>query len=176
MEYVRNNFHGTKAYMKAYPESSEASARSSAPDLLAKPSIQKKISALRVARWKRLDISADKTVQEIANQAFGHIGLVATIEGGELTLREADELGEQELALLANVRQSDHFDKDGNKVSTKTTFQMHDKLKALELLSKHLGLLDGDNGDRKNKDAVKRRLSENISRAREKLAKRGSRG
>lgn len=43
-EYMANGGNATQAYLKAYPESSERAARSSAPVLLARPSIREEIN------------------------------------------------------------------------------------------------------------------------------------
>ena len=74
------------------------------------------------------------------------------------------------LKALSSIQSTDTYDKDGNKLSTKNKFTMHDKIKALELLSRHLGLLDGNGSDSKgkNKGAVAEAILELIDRVKAK--------
>jgi phage terminase small subunit len=174
LEYVID-FNATRAYLRAYPDSTEEAARRSAADLLTKPDIQERISKLKEKTFHKISVTREKVIQEIANVAFAHIGLVCVFdEEGALTLKTAEEMGES-IRALHSVSQDEIHDNKGNLIKTKTRFTMHDKLKALELLSKHLGILDGNDNDRKNSEAIQRRLSENLDRIEKKLSKRGSR-
>lgn len=120
------------------------------------------------------DVSAKRVVQELANIAFGHLGLVCEQDkDGLLTLKQFDDLDGNHIGLIAAVQVIETHSKDGDVLGVRTNFKMHDKLKALELLSKHLGLLDGDKpGDPDTEDAD-RRLLEHVGKFRTRTRLRG---
>lgn len=161
-EYLKD-FNATKAAERA--GYSKKTAASIGNENLRKPQIQTRISGKQSARAKRLDISKDRVVQEIAKIAFADIGLVCEWnEEGKLTLIEKSEMDPQGIAALQSIESIDSYDKDGNILSTKNKFRLHDKIKALELLSKHLGLLDGQGSGSNNKGDVAGSIRDIIGR------------
>lgn len=131
---------------------------------LKKPQIESRISELKAVREKRTEINQDMVVMEIANVAFANIGLVCNWDDeGHITLKAKDDMCEKGLASLKTLESIDSFDKDGNKLSTRNRFSMNDKLKALELLSKHLGMLDGSGADKNNTESTLGRLQNALS-------------
>jgi phage terminase small subunit len=63
--YLANGYNGTQAYLQAYPDSSYDAARSSAPDLLAKPNIKSLIEKGKEATIKRVQITKEELVQDL---------------------------------------------------------------------------------------------------------------
>jgi len=168
------NFNATEAYSKIYGTPA-ADSRKHGARLMAKDGVKTRIAQLTKKTNEKMNITREKVVQEIANIAFSHIGLVCVFDAsGALTLKTAEEMGEN-IRALQSVSQDETHDSKGNIIKTKTRFAMHDKLKALELLSKHLGLLDGNDQTGKNTEAINKRLSENLDRIEEKLSQRGNR-
>lgn len=161
LEYIID-FNGQKAAERAgYKKNA---ARVQASQLLTKPNVQEEIRKLMGERQKRTKITGDRVVQEIANIAFAHMGLVCVQEEktGNLRLMGLDEMEEGALATLESIQENRTHDKDGKVATSYTRFRMHDKLKALELLSKHLGLLDGQGAGKKDSAGVKDRLRDAI--------------
>lgn len=64
-EYIKNKFNQTRAYMAAYPDSSDDAARSSSCDLLAKPNIQARIQELMEELEKNYGIEMQEIVDSI---------------------------------------------------------------------------------------------------------------
>lgn len=168
LEYVKD-LNATQAYARTYPDASPETADANGPKLLGNARIKERISELKAKRAKKTEITAERVLQEIATTAFAHIGLVADIgTDGSVTLKEQKKMGKN-IRALHSLQQDEIYNKDGELVKIKNKFTMHDKLRALELLSKHLGLLDGDAGSGgTNKRAAKSRLGEALTR----LAKR----
>lgn len=74
-----------------------------------------------------------KVLEELAGIAFASFADHVTVQDGNLVIRSTAELAREQLAAVASVERS----ASGIKV------KLYDKLKALELLGKHLGLFDG---------------------------------
>lgn len=110
---------------------SARSANSMAARLIVKDSIQKKIRELQNERAAKLEVSAAAVVRELARLAFFDPGtVVRVLPGGVLEITPTDQLTDDQRRAVAAVSQSDG--------STRIRFA--DKLRALELLGKHLGL------------------------------------
>ncbi len=126
-------FNAGKAYREAgYKGRCPASAGSG---LLQKTDIQDEISRLIVERQRRLDLEADDVVQELTKIAFGDIGAYMNWDASGITLIAKDQLTHDQLSALSEVSEV-------QTAGGATTFKlkMHDKIRALELLGKHLGM------------------------------------
>lgn len=142
-EYLKNGHNGTAAYKKAYPDSSDRASETGAHRLLRNAEIQKRIQNYKKRAQKRTEITQDRVIMELARVAFADIGLIAAWdESGNMTLKKSEDLTAEQTAAIQSIQANDHF-YQGEKIGTRITYRMHDKLKALELLCKHLGILDG---------------------------------
>jgi phage terminase small subunit len=99
--------------------------------LLQKRQVQDAIAAAMRERSARTGVAADKVVQGLARVAFSNICDVVSWKDNEITLKPSSELEHGEVGGVAEVSQTD---------SGTLKVKMHDKLRALEALSKHLGL------------------------------------
>ncbi|HQN14164.1 MAG TPA: terminase small subunit, partial [Quisquiliibacterium sp.] len=79
-------------------------------------------------------VTADRVISELARIAFGNQRAVMRWGAGGVTLRESSELTDDEAALVSEVAETVSAAGGGLKLKT------HDKVKALELLGKHLGM------------------------------------
>ena len=86
------------------------------------------------ARAARVEINQDSVVRELAKIAFGDLRQAAAWGPDGLVLKPSDQLTEEQAACIREV--SERRTKDGGEVKIKR----HDKVKALELLGRHLGL------------------------------------
>lgn len=125
---------------------SKKTAGTMAQRLVAKSHVREAIRAAQSRREKRTEITQDRVLNELARIAFGNSRAVMSWGPGGLTLRNSEDLTEDEAALVSEVRET--TTKDGGSLALKT----HDKMKALELLGKHLGMFDRkpeeiDNGE-----------------------------
>lgn len=115
---------------------SERTARAKGYVLLQNQDIQAEIRAGMAQRAKRLEISQDMVIQELARIAFFNATRAARVVnnqyGAQVEFTDTEELTDDERAAIASIEETKH----GIKVSS------YDKVRALELLGKHLGLFD----------------------------------
>lgn len=100
---------------------------------LKKPEMRARIDKVMAERSKRTGVNADRVVRELAKIAFVNAADVINAEDATLRKDAADE----DLAAIQAVKVKT-FGEDGLEREVK----MADKLKALELLGKHLGLFE----------------------------------
>lgn len=134
------DFNATQAAIRA--GYSEETAGVIGYENLKKPYIQAEIRKRQADTAAALSITRDAVLREWKRIGFSDIRKVARFEGGELHVADSDDLTEDEAAAISELSMSETNGEKGNSVSRKV--KLHDKVKALENLSKHLGLLDPD--------------------------------
>lgn len=146
-EYL-TDLNATQAAIRA--GYSEKTAYSIGEENLKKPEIAARIEKRRAAQIKRTEITADRVVMELARIAFADGTAFAEITPrGAVKLTPTKELAPDQRAAFAGVKKG----KFG------TEIKLHDKVKALELLGKHLGVFDVQNARGGDPDAFKRLMS-----------------
>jgi phage terminase small subunit len=128
----------TRAYMHAYGTKNYDSARTEASKIFAKPNIKRRIAELRAERNKRLEISADKVLAEIAKLAFYDPRELFDSDG---RLKPIDELDPDHAAIIGGIETLHKVigdEKDGMAVITK--IKLADKGANLERLGRNLKL------------------------------------
>lgn len=121
-EYM-SDLNATQAYIRA--GYSENGASQSAEKLLRNPEMQKYINKLQTERATRCEIKADNVLKELAAIGMADLSKLYRNDGSRAPI---DELNE-ETRQWVGIRPAD-------------------KLKALELLGKHLGVFEKDNAQR----------------------------
>lgn len=167
LEYLKD-VHLSNAYMRAYPDTKPASARALASKLLTNINIQTRIAELMKERSERTGVDADKVVKRLAELAFGHLGMVCIWTSTGLEIKDKSEMTDGEMALISSIDISPISDGDGGLIGYRKKVTMRDSLKALELLGKHLGMLDGSGSKGKNTESYSGRILELIERVRNK--------
>ena len=134
----------------------EKTAYAQGQRLLKKVEAQEYLQELMDERSKRTEITADRVLQELAAIAFSDRTELAQVgKSGEVTFTPTELLKEDIKRTVAGIENG----KYGTKVTT------YDKVKALELLGKHLGLFTAgaDNSAALDKlDEVLGRIEGNI--------------
>lgn len=110
---------------------SPVSARYYACRLMRRPEIRQAVEEAMKEREQRTAISQDRIIEELARIAFGDPREAMSWGPDGVRLLPSEELGEEQAASIAEVCES-------SKGTPK--LKRHDKVKALELLGKHLGL------------------------------------
>ena len=113
---------------------SEKTAQEQSSRLLSNVKVKKMIEERMVDREQRTEITQDRVLQELAKIAFGDPRRVMTWGAAGVTLKESSELSDDDAALVASVSETET--QHGGSLKLKT----NDKLKALELVGKHLGM------------------------------------
>ena len=84
---------------------------------------------------KRKEVSRERVMEELVAIGFAKVTDFLCVKNGELVLQSTDTLTPEAEATIASIERTGQ----GLKV------KFYDKLKALELLGKHMGLFDGKN-------------------------------
>ena len=113
---------------------SPQTARDIGCENLTKPNIQNAIATAMAERSRRTGINQDRVIQEIAKLAF--LNPIDVIDMDEATIK--GEANRDDTACIASVKVKVIPGEDGN--ITEREIKTYDKLKALELLGKHLGM------------------------------------
>lgn len=127
---------------------------------LRKPQIEAAINQAIQEREKRTEITQDMVFRETAKLAFFDIRKMFGKNGKPLNISELDA---DTAAALVGLDVQDVSDNNGNYVGYVKKYKMADKLKALELLGKHLGTWEPkDDGpkDEVEEDDLSRSLRE----------------
>lgn len=141
-EYL-TDLNATRAYKVAYPKvKNDNTAAANASRMLRNAKVQKYITERQEERQERTEVTQDMIVRELAAIAFAnttdfvrvvkkdikHEGKTISIAQVEVILTE--KLTEKQKKAIASVKEG----RNGIEVKA------HDKVKALELLGRHLGM------------------------------------
>ncbi|MCK5604346.1 terminase small subunit [Candidatus Pacearchaeota archaeon] len=131
----------TQAYLDtmAKPGMKRATASKHAVALKKQKLVKIELKRLMQLRSERLDITADKVLAEIASIAFAKTtDYLEYDDEGNVTMKSSDEVDGRPIKSVERRIVST----DEETTTEVFKFKLHDKLKALELTMKHLGLLN----------------------------------
>jgi len=133
--------HGdqTQAYKAAYPKrnAKEESYRKMAARLFAEPAMKAYLAAQTEKILKPLEITAERTLQEIARLAYTDISEICEWEHGELRVLDSGKLNAHQRAAIRKIRQDQRADGTGH-----LEVELTDKLAALKTLALYQGLFE----------------------------------
>lgn len=123
--------NATRAYMTAYPSvKKEATAKAAASRLLTFVNVRSYIQERMKAQQERVEIEQDRILRELAAIAFADITEIVTIKDGKVCIENIDSLPQETRAAIAEIKENQWG----------TEIKICDRLRALELLGKHLGM------------------------------------
>lgn len=123
----------TRAYRAVYLSvKKDETAAAAAARLLKNVNVSDYIAERRQAQQQRTGITQDRVLRELECIGFAKASDYAKVDGSLVTITSTDQLSPEQVAAIAGIEQG----KFGIKI------KLHDKLKALELLGKHLGMFD----------------------------------
>ncbi len=117
--------------------------------LITKNNVSAAIQEAIEKRQNRVEITQDRVLQELASIAFAKGTDYASIISGIVMMNDTGELTEEQKAAIVSIKQT----KEGVEV------KLADKMKALELLARHLGLLQAQE---KQEDGMLPKLIEEL--------------
>lgn len=117
---------------------------------LTKPNIQILISELKAVRSKRCEISQDNVLKELAKIGFADIRDFYNSNG---QLKLPSDLSDQAAASLSGIDIDEIFgfnpeSEQKEKIGETKKIKLHNKITALDLLGRHLGIFEKDNKQR----------------------------
>lgn len=105
-------------------------ARTIASELLTKPDIRRAVDRAQAERSKRTGVSQDRIIRELARIAFSNLpDIVDPFDGSVIT-----SAGRDDMACIQSIKVK------VTEGSTEREVKLCDKMRALELLGKHLGM------------------------------------
>lgn len=125
------DLNGTQAAIRAGYSPRTASAE--AARLMTIPSVRDGVDRAIADRARRTGITADRVLREIACIAFANAGDIVDMDTGQV----APDAARDDLAALSEIRVK--YDLQGKKIIGRE-IKMCDKMRALDMLCKHLGL------------------------------------
>lgn len=161
LEYLKD-LNATQAAIRA--GYSEKTSNEQGAQNLAKLSIQERIAELKKIRAEKLEISNEMVLKELANIGFSDIRKFYD-ENGKLKLPH--ELDDKDAAALSGLEVDElwgfNVQKDCKEIQGETKkIKLHDKLKALEMIAKHIGFFEKDN--EQSKITIEQPISEIVIR------------
>lgn len=144
-EYIID-LNATRAYLAAYPATTkEATAAKSASRMLRNGKVAEYIRQRIEDRRRRTEITQDRVLLELAAIAFADVAGIISWQDGRIRITNTEDVPEESRKIIAGYKKGQF----GPEV------KLWDKLKALELLGRHLGMFDPkkDDGDREEQRA-----------------------
>jgi phage terminase small subunit len=123
---------------------SEKTAGSIGDENLKKPEIKEFIKLKMYERSKRTEITSDMVIQELAKIGFSDIKNYYNSDEAQIEITQLDN---KYSAAVSQFKVTETEWEGGRKVVKE--FKLHDKVKALEDLGKHLGVFEKDNKQKK---------------------------
>ncbi len=146
------DLNGTQAAIRA--GYSEHTATVIASENLLKPYIQDFIAKIAKDRNERVKVSADRVLKEYMKLAFSDLSDFFDENGN---FKDIHDIDKEAIAALSGIDVEQLFEGRGDQrehIGSLAKIKTYDKLRALEALSKHVGLFAADNAQSKSEVIV----------------------
>lgn len=138
------DLNATQAYIRAgYSVKKKITAEQNSAKLLKNTKVQEYIAAKQKDIQKRTEITQDMVVAELAKIGFANVTDFLSVINGRVLIKSTQEIEKEKIGAIAGIKSG------MNGIEVK----LNDKVKALELLGKHLGMFDKSDS---NEDALKK--------------------
>lgn len=149
------DLNATRAYKVAYPTvKNDDTAAAAATRMLRNVKVAEYIQERMQERKKRTEITQDKVLQELAAVAFSNATDYVEVRDNTVIVKDTASLSDTQIKALSGIKES----RGGIEV------KLNDKLKALELLGRHLGMfkdkveVSGIDEEKKKLDDILRQM------------------
>jgi len=136
-EYCSNGYNGLKAYQKVNPSANYQTAMRNAKNILKEPWVARELQKKRKYLMRKMDISEERVLQEIACLAFLDIADLLNEDG---SLRKISEIPEEARRAMAGLELSELYEGSGDgraNVGVLKKLKLESKSKALEMLGRY---------------------------------------
>lgn len=136
------DLNGTRAAIRA--GYSKDTARSIASENLTKPNIKSYVTKLQKELSERTMVTAEMVIAELKKVGFSNIQDFLEEEN---SITDISKIDPEMAASVKSIKKSVTEWGSGDDAGTKTviTFEIYDKLSALEKIGRHLGIFEADN-------------------------------
>lgn len=123
---------------------SERTASRTGSENLSKPVIAAAIAKAQTERANRTQVTADRVVEELAKIGFSNLLDYFSLTSDGEPYVDLSTVTREQAAVLAELQVDDFLEGRGDDAREvrRVKVKLHDKLKALEQLAKHLGIAD----------------------------------
>lgn len=114
------------------------------PLLLQNPKISAVVQRRMQARRKRTQVTQDRVIEEYARIAFANVSDFFEWDERQVRYVPKKDLSPEQLAALSEIQSETSVTRDANgqpRARIKLKVKLHDKVRALDALAKHLGLV-----------------------------------
>lgn len=95
---------------------------------------------------QKTTVTAEEIVAELKKIGFANTEDFVDDENNILNLKS---VGRDKVAAVSGITQTEYYDKDGNRLNTRTKLSFWDKSNALITLGKHIGMFKEDNNQKR---------------------------
>lgn len=129
----------TKAYLHAYPKSSEAAAAVSASKLLKNPKVESYLAEARAKRSERTQINADWLLKRLADEAEADLADIYDEATGALKpIHQWPKIWRQ--GMVAGVKIRKELGGEDDEVAEVTEVKLADRNAKLKMIGDHIGV------------------------------------
>lgn len=132
------DLNGTQAAIRA--GYSKRTADRMSYENLRKPEVAKAIKELKAIHSKNTGVTSEQVIAELKKIAFADTVEFCEWDGDKTKIKPSKELSPEARAAISDVEMRVVFGPDGRE--TMVRVKRHDKIRALELLGKHVGAFD----------------------------------
>ena len=135
---------------------SEDSAGAIGHENLKKPDIAARVQELANKRNARLEITTDRILAEYARIGFASVGTFTSVTSAGDPYMDLSKVGDDDWAAISEVQTEDYVDGRGEDARSvkKVKVKMHDKLRALDAMAKHVGIGSSGNDSLKGLEGI----------------------
>lgn len=134
------DLNASRAYKVAYKKcKSDLTARTNGSKLLTNTNIQNYIDEKMKEREKRTAITQDMVIKELARIAFLDIRKIYDENGNLRNIQDIDEDTVKAISSIETLEEYNGYGENREKIGDTQKVKIVDKIKALELLGRHLG-------------------------------------
>jgi phage terminase small subunit len=142
--FVREYLVDLNATQAAKRAGYSTESRCAGSQIMSRPNVRQAIDAELETRSEQYRAEYDRIIQELAAVGFGQIAdFVSMGADGHVSWTAFDELSRQKRAAVKKVKHTQHYSNKGEMVSESVELELESKLRALELLGKHIGMYRG---------------------------------
>ncbi|WP_417447208.1 terminase small subunit [Kangiella sp.] len=135
------DLNATKAYMSVYKDSSYEAAQTSSHALLRNPKIKDLISKKLTESEEMRSVTRERILREYKSIGFSNIYDFINVSDDHISLKYGGHIDEDKQKVVKEIEVTKTY-KDDEFMEMKAKLKLHDKMKALGVLSEYVELIE----------------------------------